>query len=127
MSLMNTRSFYRFLARFVDYCSPFWTLGAIFTIHDPNGAFTCRSLTLAILPDSGPFRGLLLTVLGYRREFHDLRPQQCVYVSFNNSHSFNRFWPVSWTITHRFGVSEGIPRLTTPTVRLRVVHEYSQF
>src|SRR3954471_1471017 len=33
-----------------------------------------------------------------------------------NTRSFNRFWPVSGTITHRFGVSEGIPRLTSTTV-----------
>src|SRR3954465_15925939 len=120
---MNTRSF----NRFVDYYSPFWGIGGNSTIVDPNGAFTCRSRTLAVLTGSGQFRGLLLTVLGYRREFHDCRPQRCVYVSFMNTRSFNRFTTVSWTITHRFGVSEGIPRLSTPTVRLRVVHEHSQF
>ena len=33
-------------------------------INEPWGVFTCRSSTLAVLADSGPFRGLLLTVLG---------------------------------------------------------------
>ena len=33
-------------------------------IDDPRGAFMCRSSTLTVLADSGPFRGLLLTVLG---------------------------------------------------------------
>ena len=53
------------LARFVDYYSPFWGPGVISTINEPWVAFTCRSSTLVVLADSGPFRGLLLTVLGY--------------------------------------------------------------
>src|SRR6187401_673535 len=55
------------LARFVDYYSPFWGPGVISTINEPRGAFTSRSSALAVLADSGPFRGLLLTVLGSRR------------------------------------------------------------
>ena len=35
-------------------------------VVDPQGALTCRSSTLTVLADSGPFRGLLLTVLGCR-------------------------------------------------------------
>ena len=33
-------------------------------IDEAQGAITCRSSTLAILADSGPFCGLLITVLG---------------------------------------------------------------
>ena len=33
-------------------------------VTEPRGALTCRSLTLAVLADSGPFRGLVLTVFG---------------------------------------------------------------
>ena len=33
-------------------------------IDEPRGAFTCRSSTLDVFADSGPIRGLLLTVLG---------------------------------------------------------------
>src|SRR6187399_985453 len=55
--------FWPILARFMGYCSPFWCLGAIFTAGEPQGALTCRSSTLAVLADSGPFHGLLLTVL----------------------------------------------------------------
>ena len=33
---------------------------------EPQGALTWRSSTLTVLADSGPFRGLLLTVLGSR-------------------------------------------------------------
>ena len=38
-------------------------------VTEPRGALTCRSLTLAVLADSGPFRGLLLTNLGSRAIF----------------------------------------------------------
>ena len=34
--------------------------------NEPCGAFTCRSSTLTVLADSGPFRGLLLIVLRSR-------------------------------------------------------------
>ena len=44
-----------------------------------------------------------------------------------NSRSFGRFWPVLWTVTHRFAVLECFPRLTKPGVRLRVGHEHSPF
>ena len=59
------------LARFVYYYSLFWGLGVISTIDEPQGALTCRSSTLAVLADSGPFRVLLLTVLGSLSDFHD--------------------------------------------------------
>ena len=63
--------FWPILARFVDYYRLFWGPGVISTIDEPRGAFTCRSSTPAVLADSGPFRGLLLTVLGSRSDFHD--------------------------------------------------------
>ena len=48
----------------MDYYSPYWGPETIFIVVEPKGALTCRSSTLAILADSGPFHGLLLTVLG---------------------------------------------------------------
>ena len=63
--------FWPILARFLDYYSPFWGPEAISTVIEPQGALTCRSSTLAILVDSGPIHGLLLTVLGSRSDFHD--------------------------------------------------------
>src|SRR6187399_1400088 len=63
--------FWPILARFVDYYSLFWGPGVISMIDEPRGALTCRSSTLVVLADSGPFRGLLLTVLGSRSYFHD--------------------------------------------------------
>ena len=44
-----------------------------------------------------------------------------------NTRSFGRFWPVSWTITHRFGVPKRFPWLSNSKVRLRVGHQQSQF
>ena len=63
--------FWLILARFVDYYSLFWGPGEISTIDESRGALTCWSSTLAVLADSGPFRGLLLTVLGSQSDFHD--------------------------------------------------------
>ena len=76
---------------------------------------------------SGPFHGLLLTVLGSQSDFHGCRTPRCAYVSVINNHSFGRFWPVSWTITHCFGVPERFPRLKNPGVCLLVGHHHSRF
>ena len=54
-------------------------------VVEPQGALTCRSSTLAVMADSGPFHGLLLTVLGSRSGFHDYRTLGCVYVSVINT------------------------------------------
>ena len=62
--------FWPILARFLDYYSPFWGREAISIIVEPQGLLTCRSSTLAVLADSGPFDGLLLTVFGSRSGFH---------------------------------------------------------
>ena len=59
------------LAYFVDYYSLFWGPEVISTIGEPRGAFMCRSSTRTILADSGPFCGLLLTILGSQSDFHN--------------------------------------------------------
>src|SRR3954469_18761207 len=41
VSVINTRSFWPNLTRFVDYYSLFWGPGVISTIDEPRGAFTC--------------------------------------------------------------------------------------
>ena len=63
--------FWTILARFVDYYSLFWGPEVISMIDEPQGALTCRSSTLTILANSGPFRALLLTVLASQSDFHD--------------------------------------------------------
>ena len=52
----------------MDYYSLFWGPGVMSTSNKPCGAFTCRSSTLAVLADSGPSLGLLLSVLGSRSD-----------------------------------------------------------
>ena len=71
----------------MDYYSLFWGPGVISMSNEPWGAFTCRSSTLAVLADSDPFRGLLLTVLGYRSDSDDLRTLGIVYVDY-----YSPFW-----------------------------------
>ena len=63
--------FLSILARFMDYYSPFCGHEEISIVVEPQGALTCWSSTLIVLANSGPFRGLLLTVLGSRSDFHD--------------------------------------------------------
>ena len=46
----------------MDYYSLFWGPGVISTIDEPQGAFTCRSSTLAVFVNSDPFHGLLLNI-----------------------------------------------------------------
>ena len=59
----------------MDYYSLFWGPGVISTINEPWGAFTFRSSTLAVLADSEPFRGLLLTILGPKQISIVVEPQ----------------------------------------------------
>ena len=67
--------FLSIVTRFVDYYSPFWGPEAISKVNKPKGALTCRSSTLAVLADSDPFHGLLLTVLGPQTGFIVVEPQ----------------------------------------------------
>ena len=55
---------------FMDYYSPFWGHKAISMVVEFQGALTCRSSTIIVWADSGPFHGLLLPVLGSRSGFH---------------------------------------------------------
>ena len=92
------------LTSFVDYYSPFWGPEAISIVVEPQGVLTRWSSTLAVLADSGPFYGILLTVLGSQSDFHGSRTPRRGYVSIINNHSLGRFWPVSWTITLFWGL-----------------------
>ena len=62
--------FLSILVYFVHYYLRFWGPRAISTIDELRGAFTCPTSTLTVLANSDPFRGLLLTVLGSRNNFH---------------------------------------------------------
>ena len=52
--------FWPILARFMDYYSPFWGPKAISMVVELQGALTCRSSTITVWADSGPFLGLLV-------------------------------------------------------------------
>ena len=67
--------FWPILARFLEYYALFWGIEVISTIHEPRGAFTFRSSTLAVFINSDPFYGLLLTVLGPQTGFIVVEPQ----------------------------------------------------
>ena len=66
----STLAILSILTRFMQNYAPFWGPKVISMVVDPQGVLTCRSSTLAVLADSGPFHGLLLTVLGSRSGFH---------------------------------------------------------
>ena len=108
----------------MDYYSPFWGPKANSIVVEPKGALTCRSSTLAVLADSSPFQGLLLTVLGSQSDFHGCRTPRCAYVPVINNHSLGQFWPVSWTTTLFWGLRV-ISMIDEPLVRLRVGHQHS--
>ena len=97
------RQFWPILTCIVDYYSPFWGPNVISIVVEPQGVITCLSSTLAVLADSGPFHGLLLTVMGSHSDF-SCRTSRCAYVSAINNHSLGRFLPVSWTITLFWGL-----------------------
>ena len=84
--------------------------GILLTVLGPGVSFPqLANPGMCLLVDSDPFHGLLLTILGSQSDFHGCRTPRCAYVLVINTRSFGRFWPVSWTITHRFGVPKRFP------------------
>ena len=69
----------------MDYYSPFWGPKAISMVVELQGALTCRSSTITVWADSGPFLGLLLSYGG-----PEMTPG-CVYMSVSNTHNFGPF------------------------------------
>ena len=57
----STLAVWPILARFLDYYSPFRGPEAISIVVEPQVALMCRSSPLAVLADSGPSLGLLLS------------------------------------------------------------------
>ena len=110
----------------MDYHSPFWGPEAISIVVEPKDALTCRSSTLAVLADSGPFCGLLLAVSGPGGISTIDEP--LVRLCFGHQQSrFLSILSLSWTTTHRFRVLKRFPLLSNPKMHLRVVRQHSQF
>ena len=118
--------FWPILARFMDYYLLFWCLGVISTIDEPQGTLTCRSSTLILLDDSGPFCGLLLTVLGSRSDFHDLQTQRCAYVSVINTYSVD-YYSLFWGLGVISTIDEPKGALTCWSSRLAVLVDSGPF
>ena len=111
----------------MDYYSLFWGVGVISTSNKPWGRFTCRSSTLVVLADSGPFRGLLLKVLGSQSDFHSCWTPRCAYVSVINTLSFG---PILARFVDYYSLFWGpgvISTIDEPGARLHVSHQHSRF
>ena len=61
--------FWPILTHFMDYYSLFWGPEAISIVFEPPRGAYLSIINSRILADSGPFHGLLLTVLGVRERF----------------------------------------------------------
>ena len=110
----------------MDYYSPFWGPEAISIVVEPKDALTCRSSTLAVLADSGPFCGLLLAVSGPGGISTIDEP--LVRLCFGHQQSrFLSIMSLSWTITHRFRVLKRFPLLSNPKVCLVLVVKSRSF
>ena len=94
-------------------------------IEEPQGALRCRSSTLAVLADSGPFLRVLLSFGGPGLISTIYEPRGAFSCWSMTLTILANFWSVSCTITQRFGVPEQFPRLTIPVVRLRVCRQHS--
>ena len=73
----------------MDYYSLFWGPGEESTAIEPWRAFSICSSTLALLLDSEPFHGLLLTVLGPQTGFIVVEPQGAHF-----GHQESQFGPI---------------------------------
>src|SRR4051812_49892078 len=112
----------------MGHYSPVWVPIAISTIHEPECAFMSWSSTIAILADSGPLQGLLITVswainhhFGFPERFPPLTHPVCIYVLVINTRSFGRLWRFqglrlsrSSATNYHFSFSERFPPLTHP-------------
>ena len=154
MSVINNRGLGRFWP--ISWTiTQFWGRGVISTMDEPRCAFTCRSSTLGVLPDSGPFHGLSLTVLGPGAISTIDEPRgafmcrSSIILVFPIPGSFMDYYSPFWgpraistiddprgaftcpsstlSILADSGVPGRFPRLTNTGVRLCVGHQHSWF
>ena len=110
----------------MDYYSPFWGPEAISMVVELQGALTCRSSTIIVWADSGPFIGLLL-YFGVSESFPRLtNPGVRLRVGHQHSHirlnrvRFVHYYSVFWG-------PRAISTIDEPRVRLCVRRQHSQF
>ena len=78
-------------------------------IDEHRGAFMCRSSTLAVLADSGPFLRVLLSFGGPGLISTIYEPRGAFTCRSMTLTILANLWSVSCTITRRFGVPERFP------------------
>ena len=93
----------------MDYYSPFWGPKAIFMVVELQGALTCRSSTITVWADSGPFLGLLL-YFGVSESFPRLtNPGVRLRVGHQHSH----IWPILVRFVHYYSAFWGPRAIST--------------
>ena len=77
-------------------------------VVEPHGVLTCRSSTIVVWADFGPFLALLLS-FGGPEVISTIDELRGAFTCRSSTHNFGRFWSVSCMITHRFGVPGRFP------------------
>ena len=77
-------------------------------VLEPHGALMCRSSTIAVWADFGPFLALLLS-FGGPVVISTIDELRGAFTCRSSTHNFGRLWSASCTITHPFGVPERFP------------------
>ena len=75
---------------------------------EPQGALTCRSSTLIVWADFGPFLALLIS-FGRPPVISTIDELRGAFTCQSSTHNFGRLWSISCTIIHHFGVPERFP------------------
>ena len=92
----------------MDFYSPFWGPKAISMVVEPHGALTCRSSTIAVWADFGPFLALLIS-FGRPAVICTIDELRGAFTCQSSTHNFGRLWSISCTIIHHFGVPGRFP------------------
>ena len=126
MSVINSRRFGRFWP-------VSWTItlflgpGVISMIDEHRGAFMCRSSTLAVLADSGPFLRVLLSFGGPGLISTIYEPRGAFTCRSMTLTILANFWSVFLYYYSPFWRPRAVSIIYNPWVRLRFCRQHSQF
>ena len=105
-----------------------WTINHRFGLPERFSQLKITGMPLRVRRQHSQFWPILTRFVDYYspifgpKRFPELLNPKVRYVLFINTRHFGRFWPVSWAITHRFGVPGRFLWLLNPNVRLRACH-----
>ena len=122
--VINTRSFGQIRPVSSTITHRFGGPEAIFIAVEPQGVLTSWSSTLPVLAYSGPFHGLLLTVLGPKAISIIVELQGALTCRSSTITVWADSGPFLGLLLY-FGVTELFPLLMNPGVRLRIGHQHS--